>query len=76
MPAPIAISLLAGGLGRYGFSSIVKRSGLFREMYSKFSQSPLGFGILYAGGTTIGYNMSPFNQGSKYMGRPQKLMRL
>ncbi len=47
-------------------------------MFKNFSNHPLGFGILYAGGTTIGYHANPLNwrHGSKYVGRPQYVSRL
>ena len=46
--------------------------------FKTFSNHPLGFGVLYAGGTTIGYHSNPLNwrQGYKYVGRPQYVSRL
>lgn len=79
MPAPL-IAMAGTGLARWGLSTIYKSRNfeLFKQLYSKASQHPLGFGILYAGGTTLGYHSNPFNwrQNYKYVGRPQYVNRL
>ena len=71
MPIPFA----AIGVG-LALTNIASRLpiGAFR----RFSNHPLGFGILYAGGTTIGYHSNPLNwrQNHKYVGRPQYVRRL
>ena len=48
------------------------------QMFRSISNHPLGFGTMYAGGTTIGYHMNPLNWRSnyKYVGRPQYVSRL
>ena len=47
-------------------------------LFKSFSNHPFGFGIMYAGGTTVGYHANPLNwrQNSKYVGRPQYVSRL
>ena len=70
MPAqllPMFVGLAATNIGS-------RSLGLFKS----FSNHPVGFGILYAGGTTIGYHANPLNwrQGYKYVGRPQYVSRL
>lgn len=69
---------LGAGIGRFAASTAASRWQLFRTLYSKSQQHPFGFGVLYAGGTTVGYHSMPLNwkTGGKYVGRPQRLMRL
>ena len=58
------------------FSNIASRAPA--QAFKTFSNHPLGFGVLYAGGTTIGYHSNPLNwrQNYKYVGRPQYVFRL
>jgi hypothetical protein len=72
MPLPAFIAPIVSGLLA---TNVAQRSiGLFKT----FSNHPLGFGILYAGGTTIGYHSNPLNwrQNYKYVGKPQYVIRL
>ena len=73
MPFPAFIAPMLTGLG---LTNIATRIPL--GAFKSFSNHPLGFGILYAGGTTIGYHMNPLNwrQNHKYVGRPQYVSRL
>lgn len=70
---PIPLIPIGAGLA---LTNIASRLPL--GAFKTFSNSPLGFGILYAGGTTIGYHMNPLNwrQNYKYVGRPQYVSRL
>ena len=72
-----AIAPIFGGLGAANAARALPATGFFR-MFKDFSNHPLGFGIMYAGGTTIGYHANPLNwrQGYKYVGRPQYVSRL
>ena len=74
------VGIIGAGLARFGISKAMqtKSFSLFKTAYSKSSQHPFGFGVLYAGGTTIGYHSNPFNwrQNYKYVGRPQYVSRL
>lgn len=69
---------LGAGLARFALSQATSRWSMFKNIYNKSSQHPLGFGILYAGGTTIGYHANPLNwrDNYKYVGRPQYVSRL
>ena len=75
MPFLQIAQLGAAGTARWLLPKL-SRWQQFREVYSRFQNHPFGFGVLYAAGTTAGYNYSPFHMGGKYMGRPQKLRRL
>ena len=72
--------IIMAGIARFGISKAMQQKGfeMFKSAYSKSSQHPFGFGVLYAGGTTIGYHSNPFNwrQNHKYVGRPQYVSRL
>lgn len=72
MPIPAFVAPVITGLFT---SNIATR---IPGLYKRFSNHPLGFGIQYAGGTTIGYHMNPLNwrQNHKYVGRPQYVSRL
>ena len=69
---PIPLFPIATGL--FATNVAQRIPGIFKS----FSNHPIGFGILYAGGTTIGYHANPLNwrQGYKYVGRPQYVSRL
>ena len=75
-----AIGIASAGIARFGISQAFQRKSfsLFKTVYSKASQHPLGFGMFYAGGTTIAYHAHPGNwrKDYKYVGRPQYVSRL
>ena len=75
--AGLVLPLLGAGAGRTGIGFLSKFSK-FKKAYGQFNQHPFGFGMMYAGGTTVGYHAMPANwkTGGKYVGRPQRLMRL
>ena len=75
---PVLSGLFATNAARAAVPHIGSRYSMFKEAASSFSNHPLGFGILYAGGTTIGYHANPLNwrKDYKYVGRPQYVSRL
>ncbi len=71
----MAIPFIPIGVG-LAFTNIASRLPI--GAFKRFSNHPFGFGVMYAGGTTVGYHANPLNwtMGSKYVGRPQYVSRL